>query len=221
MASSEAIGFSVELPEKNKQALGQRRPRARLTIGEEETISIPVAVGRKLMRLKKEGMAFGSRAELLYKVREVSQSCAHDRMEYLINGRDYSAQELAKKLTQDGYHASVVENIVSRAQEFGIVDDRRFAESFIHLKLLSGWGRARIIRELGQKGISEEILEELDDAFPEPEDEAERAFEIASRRRITGKNDYQKIVRHLVSRGFSVSAANSAARRVLDGLYED
>lgn len=224
MSPAEPIDWSVELPEKKRAALGQKRPRARLIIGSDETILIPVAVGRKLQRLKKEHPSetrIGSRAELLYKVKELSKTCAHDRMENLINYRDYSSKELADRLREDGYHESVVQEIVSRAVEVGIVCDRRFAESFIRTKTYAGWGSAKILRELERRGITAEGTEDLLELMPEPEDEAERACAIARSRRLTGKNDYQKIVRHLVSRGFSVSAATSAARRVLEEARDE
>lgn len=224
MSSVKAIEWSVELPDKKRAALGQKRPRARLLIGENETIPIPVAVGRKLQRLKKEqkeGAAFGTRAELLYHAKEISKACAHDRMENLINYRDYSSKELAEKLRDDGYHTSVVEAIVARAVEVGIVDDRRFAESFIRSKMYAGWGSAKILRELERRGIACDVVDGLSELLPEAEDEAERAYGLARSRRLTGKNDYQKIVRHLVSRGFSVSAATSAARRALDDACDE
>lgn len=220
MPSEEPIRWSVELPDKKRAALGQRRPRARLLIGDDETIFVPVAVGRKLQRLKKEKKAFGSRAELLYQVKEISKACAHDRMESLINYRDWSSKELADKLRDDGYHAQAIEGIVSRAIEVGIVSDRRFAESFIRSKTYAGWGSGRILRELERRGITDENVDGLTELMPEPEDEAERAREIALSRRITGKNDYQKIVRHLVSRGYSFSAATAAARSALEAYEE-
>ena len=221
MDVKETLVWSVEIPSKNQAALGRRRPRACLVIGDEDIVLLPVAVGKRLDKLKKEGQCFGSRSELLHRVKELSKTCAHDRMESLINFRDYPSKELGQKLLDDGYPESVVDGIVDRALEVGIVNDRRFAESFIRMKVLAGWGKLRIFKELERRGIAEDVLEGLSEELPSAEDEQERAYELACRRRLSGKNDFQKIVRHLVGRGYSVSCASAAARRVLDEGAEE
>ena len=221
MTKTEGITWSVELPQKQNVALGRKRPRARLLIGESETIEIPKAVGAKLKHLEKEGREFSSRAELLYHVKDISRSCAHDRMEQLVNFREYSSEELSRKLLDDGYLPDLAEHIVTRAQEVGVISDARFAESFIRTKLGAGWGRQRITQELARRGIDNDTIESLNEVFPQPEVELERAYEIASRKRLTGTNDFQKIVRHLAGRGFSFTVASAVARRILDEAPED
>lgn len=216
MDKSAGITWSVELPQKQNTALGRRRPRARLSIGESETIEVPKAVGSKLKRLEKDGRHFASRAELLYNVKEISRACAHDRMEQLVNFREYSSAELSRKLLDDGYLPDLVDHIIGRAQEVGVISDTRFAESFVRSKLAAGWGRQRITQELGRRGIDDDTIESLNEVFPLPEVEVERAYDIAQRKRLTGTNDFQKIVRHLVSRGFSYSVASTVARRIID-----
>ena len=47
------------------------------------------------------------------------------------------------------------------------------------------------------------------------DEERERALALASRRRLTGKNDYQRLVRFLCGRGFAPSLATSVTREVL------
>lgn len=221
MGSSEGISWTVELPQKQTAALGRLRPRARLVIGESETITIPKAVGIRLKRLETEDKSFDSRAELLYNLKEISYKCAHERMERLVNFREYSSKELTQKLLDDGYPPTLVSEIIGRAQEVGVISDTRFAESFIRSKLASGWGKQRICRELEHRGVSAEAIERFNELFPTPEVEVERAYELASRRRLTGSNDYQKIVRHLLSRGFSLSVATVVAHRIIDEANED
>ena len=185
------------------------------THGDEE-ILIPVAVGRKLKHLKDEdSLSVGSRAELLFQVREVSAHCIRLRVEDLLNRRDYSSSELSQKLRDDGYFASVVDSYISRLQEIGLLDDRRFADVFVRSKLSCGWGRAKIERELSRRGIAVSDLSGWPDDYFTDEDELGRAFDLASRRRLTGKNDFQKLVRFLCSRGFSMGISMDAARRVL------
>ena len=190
-------------------------------IGETENIAIPKAVGVKLKRLEQEDREFPSRAELLYTLREISVVCAHERMERLVNFREYSAAELTQKLLDDGYLPELVEDIVNRAREVGVINDDRFCESFIRSKLNAGWGTQRIVRELQRRGITTDTLESLEELLPLPEVELERAYEHIRGRKLSGRDDYQKIVRHLVTRGYSLSVAKSTAVRLLDEARED
>ena len=41
----------------------------------------------------------------------------------------------------------------------GYLDDRRFAASYAAEKLKGGWGRRRIVAELGRKGIARTLME--------------------------------------------------------------
>ena len=69
-------------------------------------------------------------------------------MEGLVNRRDYSSKELFSRLVEDGYTRSVSQAIVELACEVGILDDARFGAAFARSKVLSGWGRIKIEREL-------------------------------------------------------------------------
>ncbi|MBE5024637.1 regulatory protein RecX [Olsenella sp. DSM 107455] len=198
-----------------------RAPRATLLVSSvdhgDESLSIPVAVGRRLEALAKDdSFAPSSRAELLYAVREIARLCAHSRMEDLVGRRDYSRAELTERLLRDGYRSEVVDELVERAVEVGIVDDCRYAAAFARSKVLAGWGRLKIERELSRRGISPSDVPGWPEDFVSAGDERERALSLASRRRLTGRNDYQKLVRFLCSRGFSVGISTSVAREVLD-----
>lgn len=198
-----------------------RAPRATLLVSSadygDESFSIPVAVGRRLEAQAAGGpFAPSCRAELLYAVREMARSCAHSRMEDLVGRRDYSRAELSDRLLRDGYGAEVVEELVERAVEVGIVDDSRYAAAFARAKVLAGWGRMKIERELSRRGISPSDVPGWPEDFVSGDEERERARSLALRRRLTGRNDYQKLVRFLCSRGFSVGLSTSVAREVLD-----
>lgn len=220
--TDESLTWEVTLPERAAASLGQRRPCARLRLTSEghgtEELRIPVAVGKRLKASRKAGEALpATRAELLWLVGELSRSAGRARIEALVNRRDYSSSELSEKLRQDGYGAQVTEELVARAQEAGIIDDTRFAETFARSKVLAGWGHAKIERELARRGIEVSEVPGWPDEFFSADDERERALELASRRRLTGKNDFQKIVRFLCGRGFAMGLALDVAREVTHG----
>ena len=218
--SDPSFSWSVELPSRGARPTGGRRARAELRIssgvGGDELLTVPVPVGRRLADLSKSDIGPASRAELLYRLGEASRSCAHARMEELVGRRDYSAQELSARLLEDGYSHAAVESVVGRAREVGVVDDARFGAAFARSKVLSGWGRIKIERELSRRGVDASDIPGWPDEFLSPDEERERARALASRRRLTGKNDYQKIVRFLCSRGYSLGLSTSVAREVAD-----
>lgn len=214
-----SFSWDVELPERGSASLGGRRPLATLVICSEshgqERIPIPKAVGRRLVSLlESDGDQPSGRSELLYRVRVISLELARSKAEELLNRRDYSSSELAAKLREAGYHPSVADEVVARFVEVGLLDDRRFAELFARSKAVAGWGRIKIERELARRGVDATQLEGWPSGYLE-EDESETAFALASRRRLSGKNDFQKLVRFLCGRGFPMGVAMDAAKRAL------
>ena len=216
--------WEVRLPERDKVALGARKPRGAVVLWPgsegEERISVPLAVAKSMERKRKEGLECGSRAELLYRIRETSVACARERIARLLAHRDYSQAEVSEKLRMDGYSSSCVEEVVSRAVSIGLVDDARFAESFVRTKVLSGWGIMRIERELSQRGVDASTVEGWPHDFLD-EDEHERAYAVASTRSLSRRLSFASIARFLAARGFSSGVASQVARRIVAEAEEE
>ena len=177
---------------------------------------MPVAVGKRLLSIQEDDARRpSSHAELLYLLKDSSLSCGKNRVESLLGRRDYSSAELSEKLRTDGYPTSVTDELVERAVSCGLVDDARFGAAFARSKVASGWGRLRIERELERRGVSPDTIEGWPDEYVSSDDERERALLLARRRRLTGKNDYEKTVRFLCGRGYSLSLSAEVARDVL------
>lgn len=182
----------------------------------DEEIVIPVSVGKRLSSLRESDPACAStRHELLRLLDSVARECGRLRVEDLVGRRDLSSSELVSKLREDGYSQGVCDDLVTRAQECGLIDDARFGAAFARSKALSGWGRLKIERELARRGVSTDSIEGWPDGFVSTDEERDRALALAQRRRLTGKNDCAKIVRFLCGRGFSPSIAGDVAREVL------
>lgn len=75
--------------------------------------------------------------------------------------RDYSQQEIAQKLQTKGYASDATTEVVAELEQIGLIDDRRFAENYIHWRKQRGYGPLRILMELKARGISEEMIAEL------------------------------------------------------------
>lgn len=211
--------WCVELPDRSER-LGSSRPKAivRLSDSEgEERWVVPAAVGKAMSLFYKDcGGRIGSRAELAYEVKRASLTAGKKRIESLLNRRDYSTKELLNKLRDDGFSSAVSAQLVDDAVASNLVNDARFAEVYVRSKCYAGWGKLRIERELSRKGIDARELPGWPESYFEDEDEKARAIELASRRRLTGKNDFQKIVRFLCGKGYPMNVSMDAARQVLE-----
>lgn len=215
-----SLAWELTFPEKRQSTLGRKKPCVTLSLtsdaGGIERFSIPVSVGRKVQSLEREG-AFhpDSRAEFMYELTRIQESLIRSRIETLICRRDYSSYALREKLRLDGYFSSVVKESVERAVEVGLVDDARYADSYVRAKVSQGWGAIRIERELERKGLSTSLLEGWPQSYLSVASQKEKALSLARRKRLTGKNDYERIVRFLASKGYSFELCSSAAKQVL------
>ena len=211
--------WRVELPDRSER-FGSSRPKATVRVfdskGEQRWV-VPVAVGKSLSLFCSDcDGRIGSRAELSYEVERTLMSAGKTRVESLLNRRDYSTAELLSKLKDDGFSSAVSAQLVDEAVASNIVNDARFAEVFVRSKCYAGWGRLRIERELSKKGIKARELPGWPESYFGDEDEKSRALDLASRRRLTGKNDFQKMVRYLCGKGYSMGVSMDVARQILE-----
>lgn len=146
--------------------------------------------------------------------REPPKRSAQSYALWLLSRREYSAKELAAKLTQRGYPAEAAAEAVTWAQSHGFQNDTRFAESSArsHSRRM---GDRRVAAELAEKGISRELAaQQLEELQPE----GERAVDIA--RRFEGKPLDEalkaKVWRFLAYRGFSSGAIKAAIAHLKD-----
>ena len=215
------ISWTIELPQKKQAVLGQAKPKAKIIleteVGGTEEFFVPPTVARALQDKEKDGVFTpSSRNEFLYELKEISAQCIKARIEALIVKRDYSTAELQKKLMLDGYQKNVRDAAVQRAVEVGLVNGSRFADVYIRSKISQGWGPLKIKTEILKKGIEVEKLSGWPDSYFSDVDEIEVAYSLAQRKHLSGKNDYEKLVRFLATRGYSFSIASLVAKKILD-----
>lgn len=213
MPAGEPLAWEVRLPER-----GSARRRGAVAVrgsdGATQEREVPLSVARRLSAAPGRGPLPAGEIDAL--VERALESCARERVEALVGRRDYCEAELAERLRADGYPEEVVAGRARRAREAGVVDDGRYSSAFARSKALAGWGRARIERELVRRGVARDVASSAVDEVLAPEDERARALELASRRRLTGRNDAQRIARFLCGRGFSPGVALDVAREVVD-----
>ncbi|MBQ9058501.1 MAG: regulatory protein RecX [Atopobiaceae bacterium] len=214
----------IELPSRSSGRIGAQKPRAKLTFHfAESTGSLSVAcdVAKLLQKKTAEGsLVCEDVAGLKTEIAAAEIAAARARALRLVEMRDRCAHEITEKLATDGYSKSCISAVVEWLCALRIVDDAHFAEIFVRSKCHAGWGRARIERELRARDIEPSALTGWPEDFFEDDDELERAYSIASRRPMPRLRAFEKTVRFLLGRGFSMSVATQAARRVLDEREE-
>lgn len=217
-SSLSGFEWSCKLPERSSAPLGSYKPRAQILCEGYEPYHIPVAVAKKLEQQIKKGECQEpeSHAELLYLIRTASDKLALQRVADMVSRREYSSYEAAQRLERDGYSKACAERCVERAQELGIIDNKRFADSFIRSKVYMGWGPLRIERELSSKGIDPSAVGSWPEDYLGSESLTEAATELLRTKRIPEKNAYEKLVRFLVTRGYPLGVAKACVCSRLD-----
>lgn len=120
----------------------------------------------------------------------------------LLERRPHFRAELAAKLRRAGGDASEIAELLDTLAARRLLDDQTltlaFAEELVRRR---GFGRARIGRELARRGAPAPAVEEAL-AGLSPEDELERAREVAGKWARSGGGVSAALARHLDRRGF-------------------
>ena len=168
--------------------------RVRVTPEEGEPFTIS---GRRAVRLglrPGEDLAPEIHREILQTLRV---SCMQ-RCGTLLGSRDYPERRLRTKLEDAGYPASVIEECMDKLRQARYLDDRRYAQTYVRSHL-SDRSRLRIRRDLSERGIPDEYIEE---AFAEIEEETD-----------PDQVQLDQIRRLLKKRGYSPEEADYAMRQ--------
>lgn len=155
----------------------------------------------------------GSQVDLT-ELATVELTAARDRALRLLGYRDRSQSELAKRLSNDGYPPECVSQTVSRLIEIELVDDARFARSWSRSRTAAGFGPSRIRRELSQKGLDAETIASALEEMGDQGDEHKRAVACLRGRIPRDAKERERLIRRLVTRGFSLSTALNAVPSV-------
>ena len=122
----------------------------------------------------------------------------------LLTRRDHSEKELEDKLRSRGGREDDVAQLLLNLRDIGLLDDRRYARSFLLSRSGKAWGRQRFRQELIARGIPAEMVAEVlleaqeDDGF-----DPSRKLSSLVERALSRGRDPQKIIASLLRRGFA------------------
>ena len=89
---------------------------------------------------------------------EIKRSARNAAMN-LLSRREHSFKELMIKLQQREFSGQEIETALKQLQVDNLLNDERFAESYIHHRIQKGFGPMRIMQELSQRGVSQETIQ--------------------------------------------------------------
>lgn len=130
--------------------------------------------------------------------------------------REHSCKEARDKLITLGFREASVDKAIERACELRFLDDRRFMTTFIAERLRRGWGKRKVEMELRRRGVDPSELPGYPERFFSAEDDAERARQLLARKSVPEARPFEKLVRHLMAKGFPYDVAARAARERID-----
>lgn len=133
----------------------------------------------------------------------------------LLSVRARSEGEIRRKLTERGYMDDTVDMVLYKLEKEGLVDDEAFAREWAASRARSQVGRARILRELTQKGLSRACAQRAVAALDAQEGEdAAEALARKLLRRYAGEADERKAMGKMLAamarRGYGFEEARRA-----------
>ncbi len=126
----------------------------------------------------------------------------------LLSRREHSAFEIRDKLQKRDFDEAEIEQTIVELQQGDWLSDERFAEAYVRMRQLKGFGPIRIAIELNERGVKEEIVE----AFLDVRDESWQHTLLQQYRKkyknkaIENYSEKAKRIRFLQYRGFALDA---------------
>ena len=144
----------------------------------------------------------------------------------LLAARARSTGEIRQKLEAYGYMDDTVDMVLYKLEKEGLVDDEAFAREWAAARARQQIGRARILRELAQKGVDRESAERAVEALDEEERDA-AAVALAQKllRRYADEADAKRAMAKLMAamarRGYDFESASRAVEQALNKAQEE
>ena len=180
-----------------------------------DTLRVPSAVYKEFC--VREGEPIDHEAYALL-IEKYAYPHAMERAANLLAARDYSENELRRRLLRAAYSETTVDRVLETLRNHRFVSDERFSAQYVARKAPT-CGKRRIYQELRQKGVSEDVAKEaLESISEDDEDEGAlaRAEKFFRRRDGNDPDERRRCIAALVRQGYSFTTARNAVRRVTE-----
>ena len=136
-----------------------------------------------------------------------------------------SEQRLRTKLAGRDYPQVVIDRAIAQCRAEGTVDDHALAAAIAEERHAKGHAPFRIRVDLGKRGFTEPVIDEVLAAY-ENEDPEAAAFDVAlgkarSTRHLDAEKAYRRVVGFVARRGYPPALARKVARQAVFAERED
>ncbi len=147
----------------------------------------------------------------------------------LLARRAHSVFELKRKLIAKKHPPEQVKTVLEDLLSVGILDDAKFASSFIEEKIAEGKsGTAKIKNALLAKGVARHIIDQYLESTVSPEEQYETAMTVGKRklkvllsRNMPEQKVLQSLYSFLLGRGFSHELIRDVTKELLEETGPD
>ena len=122
--------------------------------------------------------------------------------------QDRAEKEVVQKLKQLGATENEISEILPILKDEAFIDNDRFARNYVRGKMnLKQWGKLKIKSQLALKGISSDIIKKYLSDIPDEQYDnlLDETIEKWKRTHNADKQEYAKLYRHLLSKGYENS----------------
>lgn len=156
--------------------------------------------------------------ELDHIKRVCEKRSAYARAFACISRSMHTQREIKNKLKKHAYTDEAIDYALSRLTELNLINDEAYAKAYVETR--TGRGRLRLKSELTAKGVEREVIDSVLAEYLDEDEEIISATELA-RKFYASLGDKTKVMRRLLTRGYSYSVIESAVARALsDDDYE-
>ena len=180
-----------------------------LSNGEEILIDVDLCVEKGL------SSGYETDEEFLKKVREESEfKRAKSRALWYLDRMDYTENALYQKLIKAGFDKKSCAEVIAWCVEFGLVDDRRYAERYALRCYESNISKREAMQKMYMKGISSQLAKEVwEEMDTDEQSQLNALIEKKYAYKLTLENGTEKVFAALIRKGFSFGAVKEAMKK--------
>lgn len=128
-----------------------------------------------------------------------------------------TCRQMRDFLNSKGYTQAVADYVIDKLEGYGYIDDYAYCRAYVNS--VSGKGKTAIRAALIKRGALREAIDAALNEVEEDEDEVLAVAQKYMRGKSPTRENLNKALRHLISRGFDYDVAKSALSRL--GREED
>lgn len=135
-------------------------------------------------------------------------------------------KEMKDKLINKGYDEATIKRVISFLKEYNFIDDRKYADMYIKDKQKNS-GKNKIKYDLLKRGINQSIVDSVTESLTSECEEdsarvlAEKKYKAIIKREVDRRKIYEKLLRFLVSKGYTWELSKSVIEKVIDYSLDD